>query len=496
MLHDIGVGYLRRGWSIFPTIGKDPFSGERWGPLREKMIDHSEFVRVLERGATGLALVCGQLSDVYVVACDTLEGSELLLEHLLAEGDTPVFARSKKGLHFYFGYDERIPHKTQYQHSVYGEVDLRTEGGYVLLPPSLHPEGPIYTWVVPPGPVLPRAPDWLVDDLYDDENHASCSEIDVGSFDRVDTGLSQEELLLMFSLAAPRRWAVHILKKAHALGIAEPGERHSKEIAFGGHAAKHLRDPYAAIIATEIYRHAFIPTRRERHGEERDNISIRRWAARPMHTPRRLTSLPRLRNRPFDDVNRVRRRAFVASIFSRLEVLEEKRNAKERAKQERAIRRREKDRFRKRRERARKRAERDLADGAGRCQPGERQRSKSANPSSSTTSLTTTTIIFFRPQRGKERESLPDAVALGSQGAEVTGGAAEGGPSTEAESTWCLRPRSGRGHVFGHEPKPRQRWPDAGGAGASNPSEEPPPRSGRRGPAPPAPRARNMGGER
>ena len=42
-------------------------------------------------------------------------------------------------------------------------LDTRAAGGYVAAPPSVHPSGRRYRWIVPPGEAEPaRAPEWLV----------------------------------------------------------------------------------------------------------------------------------------------------------------------------------------------------------------------------------------------------------------------------------------------------------------------------------------------
>ena len=41
-------------------------------------------------------------------------------------------------------------------------VDVRAEGGYVVVPPSIHPKGPVYTFADPSAPIA-EAPPWLVE---------------------------------------------------------------------------------------------------------------------------------------------------------------------------------------------------------------------------------------------------------------------------------------------------------------------------------------------
>jgi hypothetical protein len=42
-------------------------------------------------------------------------------------------------------------------------IDYRGHGGYVVAPPSIHPNGDQYRWHRPPGTDLPQAPQWVID---------------------------------------------------------------------------------------------------------------------------------------------------------------------------------------------------------------------------------------------------------------------------------------------------------------------------------------------
>jgi hypothetical protein len=42
-------------------------------------------------------------------------------------------------------------------------IEWRAEGGFVLAPPSVHPDGPVYQWSVDSADAFADAPQWLLD---------------------------------------------------------------------------------------------------------------------------------------------------------------------------------------------------------------------------------------------------------------------------------------------------------------------------------------------
>lgn len=69
--------------------------------------------------------------------------------------------KTGRGRHYYFLYpkDTDIRNFTRR----YPGIDLRGEGGYVLAPPSLHPSGKIYEWVIKPSVQdMANLPEWVI----------------------------------------------------------------------------------------------------------------------------------------------------------------------------------------------------------------------------------------------------------------------------------------------------------------------------------------------
>ena len=109
----------------------------------------------------------GMEAGVFVVDVDAKSGGEEALDALEREnGPLPPTWRvltGGGGLHVYFRHPAR-PVKTSASQLARG-VDTRGEGGYVLMPPSLHMSGRPYAWSVdhhPEDVPLADAPPWLL----------------------------------------------------------------------------------------------------------------------------------------------------------------------------------------------------------------------------------------------------------------------------------------------------------------------------------------------
>lgn len=87
----------------------------------------------------GLALVTGKLSQIVVIDIDDKTGNDYGYE-------STIWAKSGGGgLHFFYKWNDKKPIENMAK--VNGEpVDVRGEGGYIIIAPSGHPSGGVYEW--------------------------------------------------------------------------------------------------------------------------------------------------------------------------------------------------------------------------------------------------------------------------------------------------------------------------------------------------------------
>ncbi len=72
--------------------------------------------------------------------------------------DMPIVRTGSGGLHFFFAHEDGV---TNSSGSLPHGVDVRGEGGYVVLPPSIHASGGLYAWMIPLAGEFPMWTDKL-----------------------------------------------------------------------------------------------------------------------------------------------------------------------------------------------------------------------------------------------------------------------------------------------------------------------------------------------
>lgn len=158
--------YFRHGWQVMPCHNKKP-SLDTWEYLQDFRIKEDTIVKWwTEWPEAQIAVVCGRISGITVVDIDWVknEAKEILYDQsikpeVIAERikDAPVSKTGSLGRHVFLrNFDAMNSTK-----EIHRQIDIKSDGGYIILPPSIHENGNRYEWVNQWDMVLPEAPESL-----------------------------------------------------------------------------------------------------------------------------------------------------------------------------------------------------------------------------------------------------------------------------------------------------------------------------------------------
>jgi len=150
---------------VIPLIGKRP--GIEWKSYQEKRTSRDD-INAWFGGPnppfSNIGIVTGMVSSLVVVDCD----SEKATDHWTGNfPESPIVVETGRGgSHHYYRMPLGKPLRSRIK--LFSQaIDLRGEGGYVVAPPSIHPNGRQYRWHAEGEllsgelPVFDR--DWLTD---------------------------------------------------------------------------------------------------------------------------------------------------------------------------------------------------------------------------------------------------------------------------------------------------------------------------------------------
>lgn len=164
---DSALAYATRfSWPVFPLRrrGKEPQGNLVPNGVLQATTDEAT-IRAWWNRAPGsnIGLACGHA--FFVVDVDPRNGGDETLGALEAKhGQLPETVRGLTGgggWHLLF----QVPAGTRLKGSLGEGVDIKSAGGYIVAPPSVHPSGRAYAWDVGAHPTeveIATAPDWLL----------------------------------------------------------------------------------------------------------------------------------------------------------------------------------------------------------------------------------------------------------------------------------------------------------------------------------------------
>jgi putative DNA primase/helicase len=158
---EIAKRYLARGWNICPTVPRTKRPSRKLAPYlsgEARMTPEECDAHWAANPEDGIAIITGLPSMLIVVDIDRRKGGDV--EATLAGTPTGLVVQTGNGAHLYCRHPGVTPISCTSNTEMKG-VDRKADGGYVVAPPSIHPDtGEPYVWLSEgePGPT----PEWLL----------------------------------------------------------------------------------------------------------------------------------------------------------------------------------------------------------------------------------------------------------------------------------------------------------------------------------------------
>lgn len=161
------LAYLARGWAVVPAAerGKRPIV--RWQPFQDGLPSEDLVRRWFARWpSANLSVVTGAVSGLVVLDVDPQHGGDDSLATLEARHaplpETVEASTGGGGRHIYFAHPR---YEIRSRVGMAPGLDLRADGGVIIVPPSIHPSGRPYRWRrgrAPEDIALAPLPIWLL----------------------------------------------------------------------------------------------------------------------------------------------------------------------------------------------------------------------------------------------------------------------------------------------------------------------------------------------
>ena len=158
---DHALWYRNQGMSVIPQMPGAKRPLVRWKQFQSSLPSVELITRWWTRWPdAGICLILGPVSGIVAVDVDSLQAQDVFFQLLggAPQTATALSGSRRPGKAHYFYVAPDFP--TAARHTPLGrQLEFRGAGGYVVLPPSLHPSGHRYEWSVPhwPPATMPEA---------------------------------------------------------------------------------------------------------------------------------------------------------------------------------------------------------------------------------------------------------------------------------------------------------------------------------------------------
>lgn len=147
LVSELALEYVDSGWSVLPVKPEEkrPYMTNWLQYTRTRapkdMVDN--WFRSLS--GAGIGVVTGKVSNMIVLDIESY--CKIPIGELLKRYPTQMYSRTGSGgYHLFYQYPQGMA-KVSNRVGIFEGADLRADGGFIVLPPTLHPNGNRYEWV-------------------------------------------------------------------------------------------------------------------------------------------------------------------------------------------------------------------------------------------------------------------------------------------------------------------------------------------------------------
>ena len=139
--------YVESGWSILPVKPEEkrPYMTNWLQYTHSRATKDMASSWFKNLSGAGVGVVTGKISNIVVL--DIENYCKIPIEELLKKYPTQMYSRTGSGgYHLFYQYPTGVS-KVSNRVGIFDGADLRGDGGFIVLPPTIHPSGGRYEWI-------------------------------------------------------------------------------------------------------------------------------------------------------------------------------------------------------------------------------------------------------------------------------------------------------------------------------------------------------------
>lgn len=139
--------YIDSGWSVLPVKPEEkrPYMTNWLQYTKTRATKQTVNNWFSNLSGAGVGVVTGRVSNMVVL--DVESDCPYPIEDLLKRYPTQMYSRTGSGgYHLFYQYPTNVS-RVANRVGIFERVDLRADGGFIVLPPTVHPSGNRYTWI-------------------------------------------------------------------------------------------------------------------------------------------------------------------------------------------------------------------------------------------------------------------------------------------------------------------------------------------------------------